>query len=432
MWRTKHVVNHRQRTSKLLFGFSLLSLFTCQVPRVATFLTPSSIPKIALASDEPSPCRMVLAYAPDTNHLDHTPIKYVRVNVHFVNSADSTKNYNWQEAQDFGPKLIMEANTFLQRNRKMWLPRGNATPVLPTRYRYVLTSSEGFSSSRGIYCHYDDALFSFVSRGRNRNNYSRDVIKKYGVGLDSIVNLFVMPHHPDSILSKTYKVTSAGIALGSGVKLSGIFETKKHPNAFRGLVNHEIGHVLGLKHTWNSNDGCDDTPRHSNCWNKSEDPPCDTAASNNLMDYNANQHAWTPCQIGKIHMNFSRENSLQRKMLQPRWCQLDPEQTIIIRDSIVWSGAKDLEGHLVIAAGASLEIRCRVSFPKGAYLKVAAGGTLRLRGARLHNACGHEWQGIQTVNDKNLKAQVSADLDTKIENLPLKLLRLDSIPATDK
>ncbi len=407
----------------LLITGSGILYWTCQSSQALRYLSVAEIPRSQSTSPKISLRKNYLHYVPDTLHLAHTPMKFIRVNVHFMNSKDSTKNYNEARAREFGPKLIQEANRNLGRNQKMWLPHGNETAVLPVRYRYVLTPSEGYESAGGIYCHYDDDLFSFVSRGRNRNNYDREVIKRYGIGLDSIVNLFVMPHHPDSIKSETYKVTSAGIALGSGVKLSGIFETRKHPNAFRGLVNHEIGHVLGLKHSWNSNDGCDDTPRHQNCWNRTDDPPCDSLASNNLMDYNANQSAWTPCQIGRIHMNFARETSLQRKLLLENWCHVNPLQDIVITDSIVWNGAKDLEGNLTIGDGGYLLITNRVSLPKDAVLEIRPGGTLELKGAKLHNACGYTWKGIAQVREGQKVGRIVADEATVIENIPTALLK---------
>ncbi len=361
-------------------------------------------------------CGGIDAYMPDEN----MPLRWLRVNLHFMNAADSTFNYNGEEAKTFGRAMIEQANYALANNQPMWLPRGNSTAVLPTRYRYVLTSSQGYEQDSAIYCHYDSHLFWFVSRGRNRNNYNRDVIKQYGIGLDSIINLFVMPHHPDSVLSESYKVTTAGIALGSGVKLSGIFETKKEPWAVKGLINHEIGHVLGLRHTWNTNDGCDDTPRNLNCWNKTLESPCDTAASNNLMDYNANQHAWTPCQLGKIHRAMSRETGLVRELLVPAWCRRDTTTNMTIIGSEIWDGARDLTGDLIISSGATLIINCRVSIPPGGQIIVENGATLKLHNAKLHNACGQEWQGIKVYEDRRNPGQVVYTGDTLIEDISIR------------
>lgn len=82
------------------------------------------------------------------------------------------------------------------------------------------------------------------------------------------------------------------------------------------LIFHEIGHNVSLQHTWNENDGCDDTPQHPThpgfqCWsiNNPNDSRCDeiTEVSNNVMDYNSVQRALTQCQIQRVH-NFLISN----------------------------------------------------------------------------------------------------------------------------
>ncbi|MBK7869668.1 MAG: hypothetical protein IPJ74_02790 [Saprospiraceae bacterium] len=185
------------------------------------------------------------------------------------------------------------------------------------------------------------------------------------------------------------------------------------------MFNHEIGHIFGLAHTWAYNDGCDDTPQHpQNCWVQTSEPPCDTAASNNLMDYNAYQNAWTPCQIGKIQYRMAQEHSPQRNFLQPNWCTLHDEAHIFIRDTVEWRGAKDLEGHLTIESGGSLKINCRVSLPAYAKITVKPGGTLILdENARLHNACGDRWEGIEIQEQGKIKGQVIFIGEPKMENI---------------
>lgn len=66
------------------------------------------------------------------------------------------------------------------------------------------------------------------------------------------------------------------------------------------LSAHELGHTLGLDHTWSVDDGCNDTPNNPNCWNVNEPAGC-TPLSNNLMDYNAGQNALTICQTNRMH-----------------------------------------------------------------------------------------------------------------------------------
>ena len=363
-------------------------------------------------------CREFESYTPDTNYLDHTPFKYVRVNLHFMNSEDSTQNFNGREGIKFGEDLIHAANYDIRTNDKLFLPYGNDLPNLPPRYRLVLTpNQEDDPEDKGIYFHYDDELYYYIVMGRNRNRHRREVVDKYATNTDSVLNIFIMPHHPDSVASPTYDAYRCGISLGNAVKIAGAYENSKDPWMIRQVVNHEVGHVYGLVHTWAYNDGCDDTPNNPRCWNRTKNPPCDTAASNNLMDYNAYQNAWSPCQIGKMQFYMANPKNNSRKYLISNWCSLQEDQHIFIRDSIHWKGMKDLEGHLTIESGGSLEISCRVSLPKDAKITVEPGGKLILNNCTLHNACGDEWDGIEIQTSKGVSGKVVFVGTPKLENM---------------
>lgn len=362
-------------------------------------------------------CQDYQAYVPDTSRLDHFPIKYIRINFHWMNALDSASNFYGEVAERFVEGLLVSANKDLKENFKMWLPPRNNTPVLPTRYQYVLAAQSGIPGDKGIYFHFDDETCYYVHKGKNRNISDRRVIERYGVGADSILNIFIMPHHPDSVASPTYLANGVGVSLGSFIKMSGPFEQKGPPWQFRGILNHEVGHVFGLDHTWAFNDGCDDTPQHpNNCWSKTEIPPCDTMASNNVMDYSALQIAWTPCQIGKIQMRMADLQHRTRRFLLPLWCYFDPSKTIAISDSLTWEGSKDLEGNLVIEEGGFLELKCRLSLPPDGKITVLPGGTLYLNGAFLHNACGKPWQGIELGKSGKKTGVILYQGDFKIEN----------------
>ncbi len=375
-------------------------------------------------------CRDQENYTPDTAHLDHTPVKYVRVNFHIMCNSEKKGNFDEKKGREFVKLVYKTANEKLTNNKKMNLPPGNATPVLPIRYQYLLTGRPDDPNDDGIYFHNDDQLYALVGSGKHRNIFNKDVYEKYGIQKDTVLNIFVMTHHLDSLKSKTYVKDSKGIGYPNFVKVTHWYESDKgiqwrngEPVSGRAkwtavkLLNHEIGHSLGLRHTWRGNDGCADTPTHSNCWNQTKGKkPCDEWWSNNFMDYNSHSSAWSPCQIATIHRNFADKNKSTRKLLESNWCKLDEEKTIRIQKDFEWLGAKDLEGHLVIENRATLRLGCRLSLPKDAKIIIHPKGKLILRGATLENACGDSWKGIEIWSNKESKGIVEFYDNTQILN----------------
>lgn len=339
-------------------------------------------------------CRKYPAYVPeDSANGQLIPDRVIRVNYHILNSSDTSHAFLAEIATPYVQELTRQINSKLAQNLPMSLPSAQGSEVLPTRMRVEITPIPGMFWDDGVYYHFDDELYAYVHTGRNRNNSDMQVIKKYAIQPDSVLNIFILPHHPDSVASATYRATGVGIALGKAIKLSGIIRIGLPPSEFAGMTLHEIGHILGLAHTWRYSDGCDDTPHHNNCFYPGE-PPCDSLISNNVMDYNHWQQAWTPCQLGQAHRNLSRRTGTARSLLKRDWCHPLEGKDLVIRDTQVWEGEVDLFGHVEIAAGGHLTIRCQVSFPEGAHLLVQPGGTLVVDGGQLTNDCGLPWKGI--------------------------------------
>lgn len=381
-----------------------------------------------------SACRSKMNYVPNPEHLDHTPIKTIRVNFHIMRNGNGEGNFpDKNQGRIYVKKILQSTNQKLQQNAKMFLPLKNEIPNLPMCYRFELTPNTGVPNDDGIYFHDDDELYHMTNYGANSNIYSKDVYKKYGIKKDSIMNIFMMGFHVDSVASKTYKMSSNGVAFGKWTKIASWYyfmdatkwETAEeipfldHWNSQR-LLNHELGHCLGLRHSWGRNDGCDDTPAHSNCWNYTQNgSDCDSLVSNNIMDYNAHAGAWTPCQIATVHYNLSNKKYRVRSLLKKTWCHYDTSKTIRIQkgEDVNWNSAKDLEGDIIIEDGGSLTIRCRVSIPPNGRIIVKSQAKLILDGATLENDCGKSWKGIEVWKSKKMKGEVVMINDAKITEI---------------
>lgn len=337
------------------------------------------------------------------------------MNFHIINNPEETANFKFEEGKKYLKTLYHNANERLAKNEKMNLPLDNDIPVLDPHFRYHMTYTEG--SDAGFYYHLDAHDYYFLNKGKNKNNFKRGVIKRYAVKEDSVINVFFISHPQDSLKSKTYKATRTGIALGNSSKISGIYSGRENPPWFFGTVlNHEVGHVLGLGHAWTRYDGCDDTPVHPNCWDEFS-KECNGNFSNNVMDYNKSQMAYTPCQIGKVHKSINRLDSRIRGLVFPDWCKKDTTRSYAIEGEVHWKGGRDINKDIVITKGAELHLHCRLSMARDTKITIEEGGALHLHSqSYIHNSCGDLWQGVEVLSTKDLSEHIYLYGEARMED----------------
>jgi len=242
------------------------------------------------------------------------PVKTIRVNFHFLLKSDGTGNFT--ETSDnytnlpyngylFAEDIITWCNNNWNANallQHMPIPQ---VPALQKKIQFQLC---------GVFFHRNTALYDL----------SANTIPSYTYAENSgeVINVFFT------------KSSGGGAATGVG----GTHERARIGTAYndykasidnnsewrrfhytRVLVNHEVGHLLGLNHpilkpggsccndqNGYCDDGCDDTPtwQELKAMEFVESLICeynDPNGSNNLMDYNASMVALSPCQISKIH-----------------------------------------------------------------------------------------------------------------------------------
>lgn len=245
-------------------------------------------------------------------------LKYIKVNIHIILKDDNTGNFretddgngnNTYNGYLFAQDIVNRSNYKLANNQQMTLPLNNTTQVCPINFRYEL---------KGVYFHRDSELYNYIlpEVDNTFNPIKRRLYSKYKINESSEINVFIINH--DNL------TRGEAIDVGNNVEASfliaGNWREYKNGNTSTSdnLFNHEMGHVLGLFHTWDSDDFCNDTPFNPNLWCES-----DASHSNNVMDWNCSQNSFTPCQLDRIMTNLNsgfKKFISGPKMHTPNYC----------------------------------------------------------------------------------------------------------------